>query len=183
MAEEIDFENRHFWNFKSHVTLTLTSDDLESRMVVNVSSTPTNNSIWFVAVLSLIVDVPKTRFSVVWQNAWGDFHKFLCDIPSLTYILCRPNRFGFGRIKFLTPYLLCCFYHQRTKRKQSFSIPVQTDFANHDCDWSRIEKHFNCTIIEISTRVMLALRRPTQTFHSQCWSLELQTSIATFLSK
>jgi len=22
MVEEIDFENRHFWNFKSHVTLT-----------------------------------------------------------------------------------------------------------------------------------------------------------------
>jgi len=30
MAEEIDFENRHFWNFKSHMTLTLTSDDLKS---------------------------------------------------------------------------------------------------------------------------------------------------------
>ena len=35
MAEEIDFENRHFWNFKSHVTLTLTSDDLENDVVVN----------------------------------------------------------------------------------------------------------------------------------------------------
>ena len=57
MAEEIDFENRHFRNFKSHVTLTLTSDDLESHMVVNVSSTLTNTTIWFVAALSLIVDV------------------------------------------------------------------------------------------------------------------------------
>jgi len=57
MAEEIDFENHHFLNFKSHVTLTLTSDDLESHIVVNVSSTLTNSTIWFVAALSLIVDV------------------------------------------------------------------------------------------------------------------------------
>jgi len=42
---------------KSHVTLTLTSDDLESDIVVNVSSTLTNSSIWFVAALSLIVSV------------------------------------------------------------------------------------------------------------------------------
>ena len=39
MAEEIDFEIRHFLKFKSHVTLTLTSDDLESHIVVNVSLT------------------------------------------------------------------------------------------------------------------------------------------------
>ena len=57
MAEEIDFENHHFLNFKSHVTLTLTSDDLESHIVVNVSSTLTNSTIWFVAALCLIVDV------------------------------------------------------------------------------------------------------------------------------
>jgi len=57
MAEEIDFENRHFLNFKSHVTLTLISDDLESDIVVNESSTLTNTAIWFVAALSLIVDV------------------------------------------------------------------------------------------------------------------------------
>jgi len=35
------------------VTLTLTSDDLESHIVVNVSSTLTNTTIWFVAALSL----------------------------------------------------------------------------------------------------------------------------------
>jgi len=57
MAEEIDCENRHFCNFKSHMTLTLTPDDLESHIVENVSLTLTNNTIWFVAALSLIVDV------------------------------------------------------------------------------------------------------------------------------
>jgi len=57
MSEEIDFENHHFWNFKSHLTLTLTSDDLESDIFVNDSSTLTNTTIWFVAALSLIVDV------------------------------------------------------------------------------------------------------------------------------
>ena len=57
MAEGIDFENRHFWNFKSHVTLTLTSDDLESDIIVNDSSTLTNTTIWSVAASSLIVDV------------------------------------------------------------------------------------------------------------------------------
>jgi len=39
------------------VTLTLTLDDLESHIIVNVSLTLTNNTIWFVAALSLIVDV------------------------------------------------------------------------------------------------------------------------------
>jgi len=39
------------------VTLTLTSDDLVSDIVVNDSSTLTNATIWFVAGLSLIVDV------------------------------------------------------------------------------------------------------------------------------
>ena len=39
------------------LTLTLTSDNLESHIIVNVSSTLTNTTIWFVAALSLIVDV------------------------------------------------------------------------------------------------------------------------------
>jgi len=39
------------------LTLTLTSDDLESDIVVNDSSTLTSTTIWFVAALSLIVDV------------------------------------------------------------------------------------------------------------------------------
>jgi len=56
MEEEIDFENHHLWNFKSHVTLTLTLDDLETHIIVNVSSTLTNTTIWFVATLNLIVD-------------------------------------------------------------------------------------------------------------------------------
>jgi len=39
------------------VTLTLTLDDLESHIFVNVSSTLTNTTIWFVAALCFIVDV------------------------------------------------------------------------------------------------------------------------------
>ena len=41
------------------MTLTLTSDDLESDIVVNDSSTltNTNTTIWFVIALSVIVDV------------------------------------------------------------------------------------------------------------------------------
>jgi len=53
MVEEIEFENHHFLNFKSHVTC----NDLESHIVVNVSSTLTNTTIWFVVAFSLIVDV------------------------------------------------------------------------------------------------------------------------------
>jgi len=37
--------------------VTLISDDLENDIVVNDSSTLTNTTIWFVAALSLIVDV------------------------------------------------------------------------------------------------------------------------------
>jgi len=39
------------------VTLTLTSDDLESHIVVIVSLTLINTTIWFVAVLCFIVDI------------------------------------------------------------------------------------------------------------------------------
>jgi len=66
MAEEIDFENCHFCYFKSHMTLTLTSDDLQSDIFVNNSSTLSNTTIWFVAALSLIVDV------------WMDIHTDVC---------------------------------------------------------------------------------------------------------
>jgi len=44
------------------VTLTLTSDHLESYIVVNVSSTLTNTTIWFVAALCFIVDV-RTHYT------------------------------------------------------------------------------------------------------------------------
>jgi len=39
------------------VTLTLTSDDLESHIVMNVSLTLTNTTIWFVALLCFIVNI------------------------------------------------------------------------------------------------------------------------------
>jgi len=42
---------------KSHMTLTLTADYLESHIVVNDSSTLTNTTIWFVAALCIIADV------------------------------------------------------------------------------------------------------------------------------
>jgi len=42
----------------SHVTLTLTLDDLESHIFMNVSSTLTDTTIWFVAALYFIVDGP-----------------------------------------------------------------------------------------------------------------------------
>ena len=37
MAEEIDFENGHFRNFQGLVTLTLTLDDLETYIFVDLS--------------------------------------------------------------------------------------------------------------------------------------------------
>jgi len=43
------------------VTLTLTPDDLESHIVMNVSWMLTNITIWFVAALCLIVDVRMYR--------------------------------------------------------------------------------------------------------------------------
>jgi len=39
------------------MTLTLTSDDLKSHIVMNVSSTLINTTIWFVAALCFIVNV------------------------------------------------------------------------------------------------------------------------------
>jgi len=39
------------------MTLTLTLDDLESHIVMNVSSTLTNTTNWFVVALCFIVDV------------------------------------------------------------------------------------------------------------------------------
>ena len=56
MAEEIHFKIGHFRNFEGPVTLTLTSDDLESHIVAHVLSTSTNITYWLVATLRLIVD-------------------------------------------------------------------------------------------------------------------------------
>jgi len=41
------------------MTLTLTSNDLESHIIINVLSTLTNIAIWFVAALCLMVDIRK----------------------------------------------------------------------------------------------------------------------------
>jgi len=48
------------------MTLTLTLDDLESQIAVNVSSTLTNTAIWFVAALCFIVDVRTDVRMDVW---------------------------------------------------------------------------------------------------------------------
>jgi len=57
---------------KSHVTLTLTSDDLESHIVVNDSLTLTSTTIWFVAALSSIVDIRT--------YVWTDGRTFLLGL-------------------------------------------------------------------------------------------------------
>ena len=95
IAEEIEFENRHFWNFKSHVTLTLTLDDLESHIVMNVSSTLTNTIIWFVAALSLIVNVRMDvrmdgHFYQVYWVISGDDLKML----TVCLILYKPKTYN-----------------------------------------------------------------------------------------
>ena len=55
MAEEIDCDFGHFRKFDGPVTLTLTSDDLESHIVAHDLLTSTNNTYWVVATLRLIV--------------------------------------------------------------------------------------------------------------------------------
>jgi len=60
------------------VTLTLTSDDLESDIVVNDSSTLTNTIIWFVAALSLVVDVRTYGWTDSFRedDLKMDYHQF-----------------------------------------------------------------------------------------------------------
>jgi len=53
--------------------LTLTSDDLESDIVVNVSSTLTNTTIWFVPALCLIVDVQTYVRTDGWTDIFTGF--------------------------------------------------------------------------------------------------------------
>jgi len=55
------------------MTLTLTLDDLESHIVMNVSSTLTNITIWFVDALSLIVDVRMYGRTDGWTD--GHFYR------------------------------------------------------------------------------------------------------------
>ena len=57
MAEETDFQIGHFRIFRGSVTLTLTSNNLESHMVVNDKTTSTNIINRFVAALRFIVNV------------------------------------------------------------------------------------------------------------------------------
>ena len=58
MAEEIHFEIGHFRNFDGPVTLTLTSDDLESHINVNDLSISTNTIYGICGYIELIVDGP-----------------------------------------------------------------------------------------------------------------------------
>ena len=57
MREEIRFEIDDFRNFDSLVMLTSTLDDLESYIVVQVSSTSIHSTIGYLSPLGLIVDV------------------------------------------------------------------------------------------------------------------------------
>ena len=57
MAEEIDFENGHFSNFGSSVTLTLTLDGQKNYIVVYGSSTSIHTTTYHISPTSLIVDV------------------------------------------------------------------------------------------------------------------------------
>jgi len=58
--------------------MTLTSDDLVSDIVVNDSSTLTNTTIWFVAELSLIVDVRTDGWTDVRTDGQTDiFTRFI----------------------------------------------------------------------------------------------------------
>ena len=56
MREEIRFEIDDFRNFDSLVTLTSTLDELESYIVVHVSSTSIHSTIGYLSPLGLIVD-------------------------------------------------------------------------------------------------------------------------------
>ena len=61
MAEEIHFKIGHFRNFEGPVTLTLTSDDIESHIVAHVLSTSTKITCSLVATLRLIVEDGRTN--------------------------------------------------------------------------------------------------------------------------
>ena len=67
MAEEIDFDFGHFCKFDGPVTLTLTltSDDLESHIVAHVLSAATNITYWLSDALRLIVDGWTDMFSLM----------------------------------------------------------------------------------------------------------------------
>jgi len=53
--------------------LTMTSGDLVCHIVVNVSSTVTNTTIWFVAALCLIVDVQMDVRTYGWTDIFTGF--------------------------------------------------------------------------------------------------------------
>ena len=65
MAEEIHFKFGHFGNFEGSVTLTLTSDDIESHIVAHVLLTSANITYWLVATLRLILDGRTDMFSIM----------------------------------------------------------------------------------------------------------------------
>ena len=81
MTVEIDFQIGHFRIFRGSVTLTLTSDDLVSLIVVNGKSTSTDITHRFLAALRFIVNVST--------DGWKDGQTFL---PILLRHLCKKQR-------------------------------------------------------------------------------------------
>ena len=77
MAGEIDFKIGQFLSLNGPVDLTLTSDDLESHIIMNVLSTSTINIYRLVTTWSLIVDVRTDRRTDIRTDRWTNIFSLI----------------------------------------------------------------------------------------------------------
>jgi len=185
-VEEIEFENRHFWNFKSHVTLTLTSDDLESHIFVNVSSTLTNITIWFVAALCLIVDVRTDVRTYGWTFLPGFIKSSLRRWHK--NVLVPVDRYTSIRDLLNSPYCILSMWRQTKCSEKNLTSPPQSNLGTasrrpHWLQWDAPNSPQNCPFpLTIITPHLIypSLNRPPHQpkRHPQCpfW-IDRQTDI------
>ena len=94
------------------MTLTLTWNDLESHIVVNVSLTLTNTTIWFVAALSLIVDVPTYGRTYLRTDIFTRFIRSSLRLPNYHHRISKRGCAGSG----LRPTIICYLHTQTEPR-------------------------------------------------------------------
>ena len=115
------------------MTLILTSDDLESDIAVNDSLTLTNTTIWFVAALSLIVDVRTDVRTDLQTDIFTGFIRQL--LTFLTNMLAKINELFIVVTQSLIIFLVNSFL-KRYITKPVTTIPMLMFKIHQLSEWS-----------------------------------------------
>ena len=156
------------------LTLTLNSDDLESHIVMNVSSTLTNTTIWIVAALSFIVDVRCTDICTDGRTFLLGLLGHLKRWPNNGLVFCWLPKRAFAALQFSSWFAnTICISAKKSVNSKKIMTPLHSpmDTGGQFKPWSRRTRRQTRTQRCRKT----ARHTPTHTVHTvrglnpQCW--------------